>query len=158
MANSSKATRVLLVANRTAAAPRLLDAVRRRARAGPCRFTLLVPDAPNRRAADWTLEAARPLLSRAAGTPVAGLVGGTDAFDAVRDAVRDGEFDEIIVSTLPPRVSKWLRRDLISRIESLGVPVTAIVPRAVEEPDFDRLGDPKSFRIPFGGDFGSGPV
>jgi hypothetical protein len=42
--------------------------------------------------------------------------------------VRDGAFDEIIVSTLPRSISKWLRWDLISRIRRLGLPVTAIVP------------------------------
>ena len=34
--------------------------------------------------------------------------------------------DEVIVSTLPQRVSHWLRRDVPSRLEALGVPVTVV--------------------------------
>jgi hypothetical protein len=125
---SARRTRVLVVANRTAATHRLLDAVRRRAGEGPCRFALLVPDVTDRKAADWTLESALPLLRRAAHGEVDGLIGGADPFASVRDALREGDFDEVIISTLPRRTSKWLRRDLIRRVEALGVPVTAIVP------------------------------
>ena len=47
---------------------------------------------------------------------------------AVERAIHDGHFDEVIVSTLPPKRSWWLRRDLVRRIEGLGLPVTAVVP------------------------------
>src|SRR5690349_5753678 len=103
---------VLVVANRTVAAQRLVDAVERRAAEGPCTFTLLVPDVAARRDADWTLDTGRRVLGKAAGGPVGGLAGGPDPFEAVRDGVATGEFDEIIISTLPRGVSKWLRRDL----------------------------------------------
>ena len=124
--SSSDPTRILVVANRTAATPRLLEAIDRRARAGPCSFALLVPDAPSRNAADWTLEAAIPLLERAARSKVEGLAGGP--FDTVERAIHEGNFDEVIVSTLPKQRSKWLRRDLIRRIEGLGLPVTRVIP------------------------------
>jgi hypothetical protein len=137
----SNPTRILVVANRTASTPRLLKEVGRRARVGPCAFTLLIPDAPNRKAADWTLDVAIPLLERAARGKVQSLVGGPDPFDAVERAIREGDFDEIIISTLPKRRSKWLRRDLIRRVESLGPPVTAVVPRPTSFIDDIDSGD-----------------
>jgi hypothetical protein len=138
---SSEPTRILVVANRTASTPRLLKEVERRARAGPATFALLIPDVPNSKAADWTLEAAIPLLERAARGKVEAIVGGPDPFDAVERAIHEGDFDEIIVSTLPKKRSKWRRRDLIRQLERLGLPVTAVVPRqigvieAIEESD-----------------------
>jgi hypothetical protein len=127
---SAQRTRVLVVANRTAATHRLLEAIRRRADESPCEFALLIPDVTDRKAADWTLETALRLMNRSARGNVEGLIGGSDPFESVQDAVRQGNFDEIIISTLPRRVSKWLRRDLIRRVEGLGLPVTAIVPDA----------------------------
>jgi hypothetical protein len=125
---SSHPARILVVANRTASTPELLDEVDRRARVGPCAFALLIPDASNRKAADWTMEVAIPLLERVARGKVEGLIGGPDPLAAVERAVHDGDFDEIIVSTLPPKRSWWLRRDLVRRIEGLGLPVTSVVP------------------------------
>jgi hypothetical protein len=136
---SQRNTRVLIMANRTASTPRLLEAVRGRAEASPCEFALLIPDVTNRKAADWTLESALPLLRRSARGRVKGLIGGADPFESVQAAVQQGNFDEIIISTLPRRVSKWLRRDLIRRVEGLGLPVTAIVPKGAKMSGEDQL-------------------
>ena len=122
-------TRILVVANRTAVAPRLLDEVRRRAKDGPCEFTLLIPETRRDGAADWRLETALPLMQRAAlRCPVEGIAAGPDPYAAIREAVAGGRFDEIIVSTLRPGASRWLRRDLLHRIDRLGLPVTHVMP------------------------------
>ena len=132
MEESSTPARVLIVAYRTAATPTLVDAVRDRAAQGPCAFTLLVPDLhrgleeAETREADVILELAIPLLEEAAGGEVEARVGDGDPYRAVCDALDDGEFDEIVVSTLPPRVSRWLSMDLPGRLEALGRRVTVV--------------------------------
>jgi hypothetical protein len=126
---SSAPTRVLIVAYRTAATPLLLAEVRERARRSACSFTLVVPRPywdPDTEEAPATLELAIPLLEEAAGGRVEGMVGDSDPFEAVRSAVERVGFDEVIVSTLPARVSHWLRRDLPSRVQQLGLPVTVV--------------------------------
>jgi hypothetical protein len=120
---------VLVVAHRTAATPRLLDEVRRRARAGRWRVTLLVPRPywdPDTEEAELVVELAVPLLEEAAGTHVESLIGAEDPVEAVRQFLATTEVDEIIVSTLPRRVSHWLRRDVPSRLQALGLPVTVV--------------------------------
>ena len=131
-------TRVLVVANKTAATPALLDAVRERAARGPCEFTLLVPNATHglhkvvdpedqsESEAEQTLELALPLLEDAAGSPVDGMIGVPEPLAAIQDAVNLHGFDELIISTLPTRVSKWLRLDLPHKAAGLGLPVTTV--------------------------------
>jgi hypothetical protein len=132
----SDPTRVLVVANRTSSTPALLDEVRRRARSGPHQFTLLIPDVADKRAADWTIESALPLLERSAGGPVHVTTGGPEPLTAIRDAVQHGSFDEIIISTLSRRTSRWLRRDLPRRVQALGLPLTVITPEKDFIPSF----------------------
>lgn len=71
--------------------------------------------------------AALPLLSRAAGSDVLGLVGSRDPLSAVQDALSVLGFDEVIVSLLPARLSRWLRSDLPPKIAALDLPVTVVV-------------------------------
>ena len=135
---ASEPTRVLVVAHRTAATPALLDAVASRAAEGPADFTLLVPrvahglhrlvdpeDADETEAAA-VLELALPLLEKAANAHVEGVIGDANPYDAVSDAVNITGFDEIIISTLPVRVSRWLHNDLPSKLKALGLPVTTV--------------------------------
>jgi len=134
---SSTPRRILIVAYRTAATSALLEAVRDRAARGPVRFTLLVPRPywdPDTEEAALTLELALPLLDQAADEHVEGLVGVPDPFLAVQDALSREPFDEVIISTLPARVSHWLRRDLPSRVEQLGLPVTVVTAKATRHP------------------------
>jgi hypothetical protein len=121
--------KVLIVANRTAATPDLLDVVSRYAREAPTTFSLLIPDTPEGDDADWTMELALPLLERAAGGPVKGLAGGGgDPFEAVDRALFGSGYDSVIISTLPRRFSRWLRRDLPRRVGALGVEVEVVTP------------------------------
>jgi hypothetical protein len=140
MESSEVPRRVLVVAHKTAATVPLLDAVRERAAGGPCAFTLLVPNAAHglHRVVDaedqgpgeaqQVLDEALPRLSEAAGSPVAGVVGDPDPVAAVHDAINLRGFDEIIISTLPTRVSRWLKLDLPSKVSGMGLPVTTVTP------------------------------
>jgi len=131
--HSARRHRTLVVANRTAATPLLLDEIQRRAVAQPTSFVLLRPAVSARSGSDWTLAEAVKALRRAASGPtrhlpidVEGVEGGPDAFEAVKRVLADGDFDDVVISTLPKRTSAWLRRDLPRRVEALNVPVTVI--------------------------------
>ncbi len=134
----SDPARVLVVAHKTAATPALLDAVRERAARGPAKFTLLVPKPthgldtvadPEDVGMDegqQVLALALPLLEEAAGGPVEGIVGSPSPIEAIADAVNLHGYDEVIISTLPSRVSRWLHLDLPRKVAGMGLPVTTI--------------------------------
>jgi hypothetical protein len=126
--NTPSSHRTLIVANLTASTPILLQEVERRALERPTTFELLIPNVQSGKYADWSLETACSLLSRAAGRPVEGHMGSGDAFESISERVREGSYDDIVISTLPKGRSEWLRKDLPSRVEQLGVPVTVITP------------------------------
>jgi uncharacterized membrane-anchored protein len=131
--------RVLVVAHQTASGHALLDAIRARAAQSPATFHLLIPN-PSAHAelndherdahlaqGEKVLELALPLIDQAAGTPAAGSVSiRHDPMDAIEETLREGDFHEVIVSTLPHGLSRWLHTDLPSRIAHLGLPVTTI--------------------------------
>jgi hypothetical protein len=138
MESSTSTSRVLVVAHRTAATPALIEAVRERAARSPATFTLLVPNPAHglHRVVDpedledcvalRVLDLALPLLEEAAGGHVEGMIGDAEPLNAIQDAVNLNGFDEIIISTLPKRVSRWLHIDLPSKANGLGLPVTTV--------------------------------
>lgn len=131
-------TRVLVVANRTAATPELLAAVRERAQRSPATFHLVVPATPRgmhrivdpevsgRDAAEENLQLALPLLAEAADGPVDGHVGDADPLMAIQDALHARDYYEIIISTLPSRLSRWMHLDLPSKARVIGLPVAHV--------------------------------
>src|SRR3954447_3571941 len=135
----STAADVLVVANRTADSDELLEALVERARRAPARFALVVPATPHGLAwaADMSsgyAEAARQLRAavtriRAAGLELGAVrLGSPDPLAAVLDAVNFGDYDEVIVCTLPRRVSRWLRLCLPYRVErATGLPVAHVI-------------------------------
>jgi hypothetical protein len=134
----SEPAHVLVVAHQTAATERLLAAVRQRAERGHATFHLVVPRQAHgmhkvvdpqdsgEDEAHGVLDAALPKLSQAAGVEVTGSLGDSEPLMAIQDAINLGHYDEIIISTLPLGVSRWLKLDLISKARALGLPVTHV--------------------------------
>jgi len=135
----AKKARILVVANRTAESPELLDALQKRSVHGPCEFTLLVPATPHGIAWAADMHGAEGEAGEHRDAFVAELrgegldvrdaqVGDCDPLAAVQDACNFADYDELIVSTLPLRVSKWLRLDLPSKARAAtGLPVQHVV-------------------------------
>jgi hypothetical protein len=130
---------VLVVANRTAECPELLDALRSRAIQGPCDFTLLVPSTPHGIAwaadmhaggeeAEQHRQAFVDELREEGLNVVEAKVGDPDPLAAIQDECNFHAYDELIVSTLPLKISKWLHVDLPRKAgAATGLPVTHVI-------------------------------
>jgi hypothetical protein len=121
--------RVLVVANRTAESDELRAALEERARAGAVAFTLLMPAGPSRRSeARARLDSAVERLCDC-GLDASGMLGGDpNPVVAVSEAWDPAHYDEIIVSTLPTGVSRWLQIDLPRQVAKLtDAPVAHVV-------------------------------
>ena len=139
--------RILVVANKTALSDELREAMRDRAARGPAEFVLLVPATAHgaARAMDPYAEAgqirsqeelALGVLRSAGLDMVEGRLGDPDPLAAIQDELNlHGPYDEIIVSTLPTHLSKWLKLDLPHKVEGLtDKPVHHVVGQEVKAP------------------------
>jgi GABA permease len=152
--------KVLIVANQTIGGAALETAVSERLAAGSCAFHLVVPVPPSPTAAiavalasvesasapipeipDQRQVAADRLTAGLAwlqslGCSATGEVVSSDLVGEVRSIVERDQFDDIVVSTLPTRLSRWLRQDLPSRLgRQVTVPVVVVTAENEPEPD-----------------------
>jgi hypothetical protein len=127
----------LVVGNQTLDSPELAEAIRERVASGPCRFHIVVPATPVQRGLTWDEDEARitaqdrltAAISRLAelDAQVTGEIGHRDPIEATEDALRGRQVDEVILSTLPPGISRWLGQDVPTRLKgSVLVPVSVV--------------------------------
>ena len=149
--------RYLVVANQTLGGQELQDVFRDRMARGPAEFWVVAPATPaTQLVADFgALGGAFPIdpsmLPTAAeirdegvavarsnldtelirlrelGATADGAVGDPNPMTAIEKAVEGQQFDEIILSTLPPGISRWLALDLPHRVgRKFDIPLTVV--------------------------------
>jgi hypothetical protein len=130
----------LIVGNETLSGESLAQAINDRLAEGPMRARVVVPltriggrltwdENESMVVAETRLEEMLGRL-RALGIEADGEVGDRDPILAVKDAMRGREIDEIILSTLPTGVSRWLGADVPGRLrDAVTVPVTVVTQR-----------------------------
>jgi hypothetical protein len=130
--------RYLIVGNQTLASDRLAEKVQDVLAAGPAEIHIVVPATPTHEHLTWTegaahevaernLEAAIALFSDV-GAEVNGEIGDARPMEAIRTALHGEPFDEIILSTLPLGLSRWVKQDLPHRVRrEFGLPVSHVV-------------------------------
>jgi hypothetical protein len=113
------------------------EEIHRRVATGPCELHVLVPATRPDHGFTWTEEHARGEAlerledglrrMRALGLEPTGEVGDSSPFLAIADTLRGRTFDEIIISTLPAGISRWLKMDLPHRVAKVvDIPVTHV--------------------------------
>jgi GABA permease len=130
----------LIVGNETLAGESLTQAINDRLADGPMRARVVVPLTRIGGRLTWDEEESKVVALgrldetlerlRALGIEADGEVGDGDPILAVKDAMRGREIDEIILSTLPAGVSRWLGADVPGRLrDAVTVPVTVVTQR-----------------------------
>ena len=152
--------RYLVVANQTLGGQKLLDAIRDRMARGPAEFWVLAPATPTTylttdfgplsgafpidptvlpteaeiheegiAMARSNLDTALGRL-REIGATADGAVGDANPMVAIENTIAAQQFDEIILSTMPPGISRWLAMDLPHRVRrKTNIPLTVITAR-----------------------------
>ena len=127
----------LVVGNQTLDSPELTTTIGELIAAGPTDIHVVVPVTPVQKGFTWDEGEARAVARerldaaitrfKEMGAGVSGEIGSRDPIEAVHDALRNHPVDEIILSTLPPGISRWLGQDVPTRLRgSVLVPVTVV--------------------------------
>lgn len=147
--------RYLLIANQTLGGEKLYRQIALRLAEQPCEFHVVVPMTEPEAESAWVpadpafgVPVPRPDVSEAldearrrsehrlermlstieeAGGTATGEVGPIDPYTAAVEALEQGSYHEVILSTLPPGISRWLKMDLPSRLKrATDLPVTVV--------------------------------
>ena len=127
----------MVVGNQTLTSPELATAIGDLMAGGPTELHVVVPATPAQKGFTWDENEANAVARerldeflhrlKAMGVKATGEVGSRDPIEAVQDALRSHPVDEVILSTLPSGISRWLGQDVPTRLRgSVAVPVTVV--------------------------------
>ena len=153
---ATTSSRYLVIANRTTDSDTLRAALLERAGRGPAEFVVMVPvpqlvnaalatlatdpvggiiyslplsEAEETEELEYAQQRLDALLAflAANGGKASGWITRSDPITATDDALTDGRFDEIVISTFPAGLSRWLKMDLPCRLKRrTSIPVTHV--------------------------------
>jgi hypothetical protein len=136
----SRVHRVLVIANETVGGRELLEEIRHQTEGRQAEVKVVAPALVDSRLkqafgevdegrvrATARLEESVRAISQL-GVKITGGVGDADPNQAIEDALRTFDADEVIIATHPPERSTWLENDVVQRAhEELSIPVTHVV-------------------------------